>query len=70
MIRILTSLSAALFLSLPVAASAHPGHGHTDHHPVAHHLIEPEHAFALAAVIVTVLAIVVIRRSAAARRRE
>jgi hypothetical protein len=46
------SAAAVLIVAiLPLAVSAHPGHGETDGYTITHYFVEPAHA------VVTVLAI-------------
>ncbi len=71
--RLAALFTAALFTaaaaSLPAAAFAHPGHGATQSASVAHYLLEPVHASALAALLtLSAISFVLVRRRALARR--
>ena len=52
-------LTAVALLALNPALSAHAGHGTTDGNSFFHYLVEPQHAWFTAALLVTVTALIV-----------
>ena len=59
-----------LYLLMPFAVNAHPGHGdHThDGFSVIHYFTEPEHIAVIVTLLVTVVIALMIRRRSAARK--
>jgi len=52
------SLAAGTIIALlPLAASAHPGHGETDGYTITHYFVEPSHAVVILLAVAAALAI-------------
>lgn len=70
MTRTAPRLSSALFLLLPAAAAAHPGHGSVEADSALHYFAEPVHALLLAAALAGGIVALWARRGGARRRRS
>lgn len=66
--RIAPLLVGLTVLLAPALAAAHPGHGDPHSPAVAHHLLEPEHAVALAlSLLIGVIGVWLAARSSTSR---